>query len=89
MTQTDNRYGRYHLKELKARGVLIENMDPGLTSLEKEASISFSEESDSMVAIDTFSPAWMRRIEGMGVLPRQVYSYPNGQCRFYRLPKSR
>lgn len=85
----NERYGLLSVSELKAKGVPVAEADSTLSNLEKETSISFSEEPGSQAEIATFSPVWMRRIEGMGVLPREVYVYANGQVRFYEIPKSR
>ena len=88
-TDSNEKYGHLGLKQLREKAIRIEEVDAAIANLEKETSISFSEEPHSEVEIATFSPFWMRRIEGMGIEPREVYLYTNGQCRFYEVPKSR
>jgi len=83
------RYGFLSITELESRGVPVLKVDATLTNMEKETSISFSQETDSKAEIAAFAPIWMRRIEGMGVIPREVHVYANAQCRFYEIPKSR
>ena len=88
-TDSNEKYGHLGLKQLREKAIRIEELDAAIANLEKETSISFSEEPHSEAEIATFSPIWMRRIEGMGIEPREVYLYTNGQCRFYEVPKSR
>ena len=88
-TDSNEKYGHLGLKQLREKAIRIEEVDATLANLEKETRISFSEEPHSEAELAPFSPFWMRRREGMGIAPREVYLYTNGQCRFYEVPKSR
>ena len=89
-TQThSSKYGRYSLKQLRERGVRVEEVNATLTNQEKETSISFNE-ADSVCEIATFTDRWMKKIEDMSVWPEEVYVHRNAEVRFYRtVPKSR
>jgi hypothetical protein len=89
MAQSTVKHGMYSLKELKAKGIRVEEVNSSISLSDRESCITWNEEAKE-AELALFTPRWQKKLETLGYLPHEVYTYPDSaEVRFYRgVPKS-